>query len=95
MEPKLIDIKPRPNYRLWLKFSDGVEGEVDLSSSVGKGVFSVWNDPKTFENVKIGSAGEISWSDEIDIDSVSMYMRITGKKPEDIFPALKKEKLNA
>ena len=95
MEPKLTEIKPKPNYHLWLKFSDGVEGEVDLSSNVGRGVFSLWNDPKKFENVKIGSAGEISWNDEVDIDSTAMYLRITGKKPEDIFPLLKKETSNA
>lgn len=95
MEPKLIEIKPRPNYRLWLKYSDGIEGEVDLSSNVGKGVFSLWNDVKNFEKVKIGKSGEISWSDEVDIDSTAMYLRITGKKPEDIFPLLKKETLHA
>ena len=92
---KLIEVKVKPNYRLLLKYSDGVQGEVDFSSHVGKGVFTLWNDPKKFENVRIGSSGELSWNDEVDIDSEAMYLRITGKKPEDIFPLLKKESLNA
>jgi len=95
MMVKLIEIKPKPNYRLWLKYSDGVAGEIDFSSHVGNGVFAIWNDPKRFENVRIGPSGELSWSDEVDVDSEAMYLRITKKKPEDIFPLLKKESINA
>jgi len=64
---KLIDVQTKPNYRLLLKYSDGVQGEVDFSSYVGTGVFVLWNDPKKFENVRIGSSGELSWSDEVDM----------------------------
>lgn len=88
---KLVGVKARPNFRLWLRYEDGVEGEVDFSAEVGKGVFAYWNDAKNFENVRIGSSGEISWSDQIDICSDAMYLKITGKRPEDIFPALKQE----
>ncbi len=38
--PRPIEVKPLENYRLWVKFSDGVEGVVDLSGLVGKGVRS-------------------------------------------------------
>ena len=37
-------VRPLPNYRIYLEFSDGVKGEVDLSYLVGKGVFQAWND---------------------------------------------------
>jgi len=29
-------------YRVWLRYQEGTEGEVDLSHLVGKGAFSVW-----------------------------------------------------
>lgn len=86
---RLVEMKARPNYRLWLRYEDGVEGEIDFSGDVGKGVFAYWNDPKNFENVRLGSSGEISWSDQLDICADAIYLKITGKKPEDIFPALK------
>ncbi|MBI4688680.1 MAG: DUF2442 domain-containing protein, partial [Nitrospirae bacterium] len=35
---RIIAVRPLENYRLWLRFSDGVEGIVDLSDFVGKGV---------------------------------------------------------
>lgn len=28
---RLIEVKPLPNYRLWLRYEDGVEGEIDFS----------------------------------------------------------------
>lgn len=89
--PQLVEVKARPGYHLWLRYDDGVEGEIDFSNEVGIGVFAYWNDPQKFENVRIGSSGEISWSDQIDVCGDAMYLRMTGKKPEDIFPTLKQE----
>lgn len=92
---KPIEIKALPNYKLWVKYSDGVEGEVDLSHLAGKGVFALWNDYTAFEQVYIGSSGEIAWSDEVDICPDSTYMKITGKTPEQLFPNLQKAKTYA
>ena len=86
---KLVEIKPLPNYRMWLKYADGVEGVVDFSGDVGKGVFKYWSDPKNFENVHIGESGEVSWTETIDVCADSLYLKITGKQAEDIFPAMK------
>ncbi len=86
---KPIDVKPLPGYRLHICFADGVAGEVDLSHLAGKGVFALWNDPKAFEKVSIGEGGEIRWSDDVDICPDSLYMEITGKSPDDVFPNLK------
>ena len=86
---KPIEVKALENYRLFIRFSDGVEGEVDLSGLVGKGVFKLWNDYRRFEQVCVGSSGEIAWSDQVDMDSINMYLNITGKKVEDVFPKLR------
>src|SRR5665647_3872415 len=40
----LTSIEALPDYRLKLRFDDGVEGVVDLSPEVGKGVFAAWKD---------------------------------------------------
>jgi hypothetical protein len=87
---KLVEIQSLPGYRLHLRYADGVAGDVDLSSFVGKGVFCLWNDPKAFQNVSIGSAGEVRWSDEVDMCADALYMRITGKTPEEVFPGIGK-----
>ena len=92
---KPIDAKARPGYKLYVRYEDGVEGEVDLSHLVGRGVFALWNDPRAFERVSIGPGGEIRWSDEIDLCSDAIYMQITGKSPEEVFPNLAKANVDA
>lgn len=86
--PYPIDVKPLENYRLWVRYSDGSEGVVDLSDLVGKGVFALWNDYREFQKVMIGPGGEIAWGDQIDLCPDAIYLKITGKQPEEIFPKL-------
>lgn len=76
------------DYRLWIRFSDGVEGVVDLSGYAGKGVFALWDDYRAFRDVQIGPGGELHWGDEIDMCADALYLRVTGKRPEDLFLAL-------
>jgi hypothetical protein len=88
---KILEAHPLNKYRIWLKFEDGITGEVDLSHLTGKGVFEFWNDYENFQKFSIENGRSITWSDEIDIDADSLYLRLTGKKPEELFPALKEE----
>lgn len=86
---RVVELEVLPNYRLKLKYADGVEGIVDLSGYVGKGVFAVWEDPREFARVTLGSSGELVWSDQVNLDPDALYLRLTGKKPEDILPKLR------
>ncbi len=36
-----VEVMPRAGYRVWLRYGNGVEGEVDLSDLAGRGVFKV------------------------------------------------------
>ncbi len=89
--PKILETRPLDGYKIWLKFDDGVTGEVDLSHLVGKGVFEFWKDYENFKKVKVENGRWLSWSDEIDLDADTLYLKLTGKKPEELFPALKEE----
>lgn len=82
-------------YRLQLTFDDGVRGTVDLSALVGRGVFSLWRDPAAFQRVQIGTSGELVWDDQADLCPDALYLKATGKRPEDIFPALRREPVHA
>jgi hypothetical protein len=86
---KPTSVTALPGYRLRIRYLDGVEGEVDLSRLAGKGVFALWNDPAAFESVSIGSGGEIRWNDTVEVCSDALYLEITRKSPEDVFPDLK------
>jgi hypothetical protein len=79
---KVIDVKPLDNYRVWLRFSDGVEGTADLSHLVGKGVFKAWEDKIIFKSVFIDSRTHtIAWQDGIDLCPDKLYADITGEDP--------------
>ena len=92
---KPVKVTPLHGYKIRIRYADGVEGDVDLSHLVGKGVFSLWKDPGTFENICIGPSGELKWSDEVDLCPDALYMEITGKSPEEVFPNLMKAEVHA
>lgn len=93
--PHIAKVKVLQGYRLELEFDDGISGTVDLSDLAGKGVFAEWRDRRVFERVRIGSSGELAWGDRIDLCPDSLYLRVTGKKPEDLFPSLRKQPARA
>ena len=76
-------------------FDDGVAGIVDLADVVGKGVFAVWRDPLVFEQVRIGSCGELVWGEQVDLCPDALYLKVTGKQPEDLFPTLRNDLTHA
>lgn len=90
-----IRVEARAGYHIYLEFADGTNGEVDLSRLVGKGVFRVWNDYRFFENVRPGDHREIKWDDEIELCADSLYLELTKKSPEDLFPSLQREQPHA
>jgi hypothetical protein len=87
--PEIVEAHPLENFIIQLKFADGVVGEVDLSHLVGKGVFALWDQYENFRNVSVINGRWLAWSNEIDLDADSIYLKVTGKKPEELFPLLK------
>ena len=86
---KLLEAKAMPGHRLWLRFADGVEGEVDLTNLVGKGVFKTWENPEVFERVRVERGRSVAWGEGIDLCADSLYLEITGKKPEEVFETVR------
>lgn len=92
---KIATLKPLPDYRLWLRFDDGTEGTVDLSDYVGEGVFALWNDSAAFASVRIGGSGQPVWSDQVDLCPDTLYMKITGLTPAELYPSLANHNVHA
>ena len=93
--PKLLEVKALSDFRLWLRYEDGAQGELDLSGLAGRGVFSVWDAPGVFESVKLEPHGAPSWGDEVDLCPDALYLRLTGKAAEEVFPVLMKAAVDA
>jgi len=90
-----VSVRALPNYRIHISYSDGAEGPVDLSDLVGRGIFEAWKDPQFFAAVHLGSARQIQWSEEVELDPDSVYLKLTRRTPEELFPRLKPEDSHA
>lgn len=92
---KITKAEAKEDYKVELTFADGAHGTVDLSGLVGKGVFAAWEDYTCFQGVQIGSFGELKWDDQIDLCPDALYLQVTGKSPQEIFPSLKRDAVHA
>jgi hypothetical protein len=91
---KIVAFEVLDNYRVRLRFDDGVEGEAEFSAHVGKGVFAAWTDYAFFRQASIGERGRtLAWPGELDFCADALWLQVTGKQPEDLFPNLRKERL--
>ena len=83
---QVVKVKPLPGYRLWLEYSDGVRGEVDLSDLARHDIYKAWKKPGFFEKVHIDHAydGAVVWDETVEVDTYDLYMTITGKAWEEL-----------
>lgn len=78
---KIVACKPLPNYHIWIRFDDGLEGEVDLNHLVGKGVFEAWKSIDFFNQVHVDPKSEtVAWGDDIDLDPYVLREKIEAKR---------------
>src|ERR1700690_4283893 len=85
---KIVDAKPLSPFRLELRFNNNEVGAVGLSHLAGRGVFEAWNVPGMFESVSVTDEGAVRWPGDIDLCPDALYLQMTGKRPDEIFPAL-------
>ena len=81
-------VVPQEDYHIWLRYSDGVEGEVDLSKLAGSGMFSAWDDRAIFESARLDSNGAVVWDEGIELCGDALYMQLTGALSEERAPAV-------
>lgn len=77
--PYLSKAEPKPHYKLYVEFEDGIKGTVDLSKWVGKGVFEYWKREDNFNKFIITSDKKLQWNEDIDMDPDSIYLELIGK----------------
>ncbi len=78
---RIVAVQPLDAYRVRIRFSDGVECEVDLADLVGKGVFALWKDPEQFVKVFIDPESHtLAWPGGIDLCPDALYRDLTTQK---------------
>ena len=71
----VVAVRPLPNFRVWVRFEDGLEGEANLSDMAGKGVFKRWtDDPTEFDEVVVDpESGTLVWPGGLDVAPDRLY----------------------
>lgn len=63
----VCDVEVRGGYRLWLRFSDGAAGEIDLVEQLTAPVFQPLRDPSIFAAVRVDpEIRTIAWPNGVD-----------------------------
>lgn len=77
----IIKVKPLENYRLYLRFEDDVEGEIDVTELIDfVGVFAPLRNHEYFVQVRVNpELGTICWPNQADLDPDVLYSIVTGQ----------------
>lgn len=77
MLPKLREAKYRRDYCIWLKFADGVEGEVDLENELWGEVFEPLKNKARFAEFALDKELEtIVWPNGADFAPEFLYQKL-------------------
>jgi hypothetical protein len=80
MIPKVVEVKPLESYRLWLRFSDGTSGTVDLSAELWGPMFEPLKDPTLFAQAAIHpDLQTVTWPNGADLAPEFLYSQTAGK----------------
>ena len=71
----VVEVKPLPDYRLFVRFADGVGGELQLRVEDFAGVLSPLRNPRFFEQVFLDH-GAVAWPGDIDLAPDAMYEEV-------------------
>lgn len=78
---RITDCKASRDYKLWLKFDDGLEGSVFLGDLLEVGPFSVWRDVEQFCRVGVDRrAATVIWDGGIRLDPDILYQDLLSSK---------------
>ena len=75
--PRLVEARFLREFVIWLRFSDGTEGEVDLAGELEGPIFEPLKDPAYFRLVSLDpSLHTITWPNGADLAPEFLYGRV-------------------
>jgi Protein of unknown function (DUF2442) len=81
LTPKLTEVKYAGDYRIWLRFADGVEGEIDLEPELWGEMFEPLKDKALFAQFQLyPERSTIFWPNEADLAPEFLYDKVQRKR---------------
>jgi len=73
----IVEAKHVAEYRIWLRFEDGSNGEVDLASELDGPIFEPLRDPSYFRRFSVNpDLGTIAWPNGADFAPEFLYSKV-------------------
>jgi hypothetical protein len=77
MMPLVVEAKHAGAYRIWLRFQDGLSGEIDLSDVLWRPVFHPLKDVSEFAKLKADpELDTVVWPNGADLAPEALYRRL-------------------
>ena len=77
----VVEVRLLDGYRVFLRFEDGIQGELDLEPLLAPfdGVFEPLRDHARFREIFVDSGGTIAWPNGADIAPETLYSLVSGR----------------
>ena len=77
MIPRLIEVRPLEDFKLWLRFHDGASGTVDLSAELWGPMFEPLRDHALFAQASVDPELEtVTWPNGADLAPEFLYRAV-------------------
>ncbi|HMH50273.1 MAG TPA: DUF2442 domain-containing protein [Candidatus Acidoferrum sp.] len=77
----VVEVRPLEGYRVFLRFDDGVQGELDLEPLLSPfdGVFEPLRELTRFREAFVDDGGTIAWPNGADLAPEILYSKVSGR----------------
>jgi hypothetical protein len=80
MIPRIADMRYIEDFRIWLRFEDGREGEIDLSGELWGEVFEPLRELRKFKQVQLDrELNTVRWESGADFAPELLYDNLTSR----------------
>ncbi len=77
MIPRVAEVRPFPNFCLWVRFLDGISGMVDLSQDLWGPMFEPLANPDVFSQARVDPELEtVVWPNGADLAPEFLYQAV-------------------
>ena len=73
----VVEARHLGDHRVWIRFDDGLKGEIDLSDELDGPVFKPLRDVEYFATFRIDEADTLSWANGADFAPEFLHERVT------------------
>lgn len=81
MLPRVVDARYAGDYRVWLRFADGLSGEIDLASELWGPMFEPLKDKAEFAKLRAEpELDTVVWPNGADLSPEWLHERLTAAK---------------